>query len=218
MTKSNTTNPSVLRWVEEMAKLCQPDRIFWCDGSESEKKSLLDEAVARGILLRLNQKKLPGCYYHRSTLDDVARSEARTFICTPTCEEAGPTNNWTAPAEMYAELTRSLRGRHEGTDPLRRALPDGAARFGTDQGRPRTDRFHLCRSEHEDHDADGPDCGTSSWARENFNRGLHCMLDMAPQHRYIAHFPQDNAIISTGSNYGGNVLLGKKCFALFKNS
>ncbi len=89
MTKPNTSNPAVIRWVEEMAALCQPDKVFWCDGSESERASLLEEAVARGILLRLNQKKLPGCYYHRSTVDDVARSEDRTFICTATRRGGG---------------------------------------------------------------------------------------------------------------------------------
>jgi phosphoenolpyruvate carboxykinase (GTP) len=93
MIKPNTSNPAVIGWVEEMAGLCQPDRVFWCDGSEAEKASLLEEALTQGILLRLNQKKLPGCYYHRSTADDVARSEDRTLICTPTPEEAGPANN-----------------------------------------------------------------------------------------------------------------------------
>src|SRR5580704_17921023 len=115
MTKPKTSNPAVLRWVDEMARLCQPDRIHWCDGSQSEKDTLTEEAVARGVLVRLNQKKLPGCYYHRSSVSDVARSEDRTFICTDTEEEAGPTNNWHDPAEMYRKLyglcAAGMRGR-----------------------------------------------------------------------------------------------------------
>ena len=93
----NTKNQSVLRWVEAQAKLCQPDQIYWCDGSEAEKETLTAEAVAQGILVKLNQEKLPGCYYHRSNPNDVARVEQCTFICTPMQEEAGPTNNWMAP-------------------------------------------------------------------------------------------------------------------------
>src|SRR5450631_2945765 len=97
----NTTNPSVIRWVDEQAKLCQPDKIFWCDGSDAEKEFLTAEAVEKKILVKLNQVKLPGCYYHRSNPNDVARVEQCTFICTPMQEEAGPTNNWMAPKAMY---------------------------------------------------------------------------------------------------------------------
>src|SRR6266568_3384023 len=102
--KCNTTNKTVLAWVEEMAKLCQPDRIFWCDGSEREKEALAEEAVAEGVLIKLNQHKLPGCYSHRSNPNDVARVEQCTYICTETEDEAGPTNNWAAPGEMYPKL------------------------------------------------------------------------------------------------------------------
>src|SRR5678815_478594 len=105
--KSQPTNPHILQWVKEQAALCRPDRVFWCDGSEAEKETLTDEAVAAGILIKLNQEKLPRCYLHRSNPNDVARSEQCTFICTPTRDEAGPTNNWRAPREMYAHL-RSL--------------------------------------------------------------------------------------------------------------
>jgi len=214
MTKPNTSNPAVIRWVEAMAALCQPDNIYWCDGSESEKESLLQEALSRGIQLRLNPKKLPGCYYHRSTPDDVARSEDRTFICTPTPEEAGPTNNWAAPAETYNKLkglcAGGMRGRTLYVIPyLMGPLGSPLTKVGLEL----TDSIYVVLSmrimtrmgqvayEH---------LGQS----EDFNRGLHCMLNMDPKQRYIAHFPQDNAIISTSSNYGGNVLLGKKCLAL----
>src|SRR5208283_4296177 len=104
MNPPNTKNTAVIRWVEEMVALCQPDQIVWCDGSEDEKKRLTEEALAQGILIKLNQEKLPGCYYHRSKVDDVARSEDRTFICSSTADEAGPTNNWAAPKEMYRKL------------------------------------------------------------------------------------------------------------------
>src|SRR6266487_3087658 len=112
----NTTNPALLQWVDAQTKLCRPDQIFWCDGSEAEKDFLTDQAVASGVLVRLNQEKLPGCYYHRSNSNDVARVEQRAYVCTETEEEAGPTNNWMAPREMYAKL---------------RALCDGAMRGRT---------------------------------------------------------------------------------------
>ena len=112
----NTENQSVLRWVEAQARLCQPDKIFWCNGSEIEKETLTAEAVEKKILVKLNQEKLPGCYYHRSNSNDVARVEQCTFICTPMQEEAGPTNNWMAPKAMYAKLRTlcdgAMKGRH----------------------------------------------------------------------------------------------------------
>src|SRR6516225_4449145 len=110
----NTNNPSVIRWVEEQAKLCQPDQIFWCDGSDAEKDMLTAQAVEEGILVKLNQQKLPGCYYHRSNPNDVARVEQCTFICTPTQEDAGPTNNWMAPKDMYAKLHGMCDGAMKG--------------------------------------------------------------------------------------------------------
>ena len=98
--ETHCANAHVQRFVEEYAALCQPDRIFWCDGSIEEKEHLTAEAVAAGVLVPLNQEKLPGCYYHRSNENDVARVEQCTFICTPGPEEAGPTNNWADPREM----------------------------------------------------------------------------------------------------------------------
>jgi phosphoenolpyruvate carboxykinase (GTP) len=214
MNPPNTTNTAVIRWVEEMAALCQPDKIVWCDGSAEEKKRLTDEALARGILLKLNQEKLPGCYYHRSKPNDVARSEDRTFICTSVQEDAGPTNNWAAPREMYRKLHALCAGGMRGgalyVVPYLMGPPGSSL---TKVGLELTDSLYVVLSmrimtrmgqvafEHLGQGAD-------------FNRGLHCMLEADPARRYIAHFPEDNAIISTGSNYGGNVLLGKKCFAL----
>src|SRR5689334_5251423 len=97
-------NEYVRAWVKEMADLCQPARVFWCDGSEEERAALTAEAVRTGVLIQLNQAKWPGCYYHRSDPNDVARVEQCTYICTPTKEEAGPTNNWCHPEEMYQRL------------------------------------------------------------------------------------------------------------------
>ena len=100
----NTENQAVIRWVAEQAKLCAPDKIIWCDGSEIEKEILTAEAVEKKILVKLNQEKLPGCYYHRSNANDVARVEQFTYICTPMQDDAGPTNNWMPPKEMYAKM------------------------------------------------------------------------------------------------------------------
>src|SRR5437773_195394 len=95
----NTNHKQIRQWVDEMAQLCKPDQIFWGEGSEAEKEALASEAVAKGVLIKLNQEKLPGCYYHRSNPNDVARVEQCTFVCAETAEEAGPTNNWAPPAE-----------------------------------------------------------------------------------------------------------------------
>src|SRR6516162_2414731 len=210
----NTENKSVLAWVQEIANLCRPDQVFWCNGSKEEKQALTEEAVRQGILVRLNQKKLPGCYYHRSNPNDVARVEQSTYICTFDQEEAGPTNNWIAPKEMYQKLrglaAGSMRGRTLYVVPYLMGPPGSPmAKVGIEL----TDSIYvvlsmgiMTRMGDVAYQQLGPG--------DEFNRGLHCMLDVHPDRRYIAHFPQDNAIISVGSNYGGNVLLGKKCLAL----
>src|SRR5262249_18997241 len=112
--RCNTTNRKVQSWIEEQAKLCQPDQIFWCDGSAAEKDFLTRCAVAQGILIQLNQENLPGCYYHRSNPNDVARVEQCTYLCTENQDDAGPTNNWAAPAEMYQKLYGMARGGMRG--------------------------------------------------------------------------------------------------------
>jgi len=209
-----TKNPALLRWVEAQAKLCQPDRIVWCDGSDAEKERLTAEAVASGVLVKLDQNKLPGCYYHRSNPNDVARVEQCTYICTPMEDDAGPTNNWMAPREMYAKLHAlcdgSMRGRTMYVVPY---LMGPAGSPLTKVGVELTDSIYVVLSMRImarmgrlalDQLGDSDD----------FNHGLHTMLDVNPDRRFIAHFPQDNTVISVGSNYGGNVLLGKKCLAL----
>jgi len=207
-------HPAIAAFVEETARLCRPDRSHWCDGSAAERKALLEEAVASGVLIALNPQKRPGCYYHRSNPNDVARVEKLTFICTPTQAEAGPTNNWMAPKAMrerlHGLLEGAMRGRTLYVVPYLMGPPGSPlSKVGIEL----TDSIYVVLSmgimarmgrvavEH-------------LGASEEFNRGVHSMLDVHPDRRYIAHFPQDNRIISVGSNYGGNVLLGKKCLAL----
>jgi phosphoenolpyruvate carboxykinase (GTP) len=208
------TNPHIIEWVGEQAALCGPDRIYWCDGSVEEKDALTRAAVDAGILIELNQQKLPGCYLHRSNPTDVARVEQCTFICTPTRDEAGPTNNWQAPREMYARLRAlsngAMRGRTLYVVPYLMGPPGSPmSKVGVEL----TDSIYVVLSMRI-----MTRMGRIAWEHlgesDDFNRGLHCMLDVNPERRYIAHFPQDNTVISVGSNYGGNALLGKKCLAL----
>jgi phosphoenolpyruvate carboxykinase (GTP) len=212
--KVNTDNKLVLAWVEEQAKLCQPDEVFWCDGSAEEKEFLSALAVERGILIRLNQEKLPGCYYHRSSPNDVARVEQCTYICTETEEEAGPTNNWAEPRQMYQKLSAliqgGMRGRTMYVVPYLMGPPGSPM---TKVGIELTDSIYVVLSMRI-MTRMGDVAYRQLGSGDEFNRGLHCMLDVNPERRYICHFPQDNTIISVGSNYGGNVLLGKKCLAL----
>jgi len=210
----NIQNKSVLEWVQNTAKLTQPDSIHWCDGSESEKQSLTAQAVSAGILIPLDQKKLPGCYYHRSNPNDVARVEQCTFICTETEEDAGPTNNWAPPDEMYRKLYGLLEGAMRGrTLYVIPYLMGPAGSPMTKVGVEITDSIYVVLSMRV-MTRMGELAVRELGDRDNFNRGLHSMLDVHPDRRFICHFPQDNTIISVGSAYGGNVLLGKKCLAL----
>src|ERR1700736_2444796 len=210
----NSNHPAILRWVEEMADLCKPDRIFWCEGSETENKFLTEQAIQAGIIVPLDQKKWPGCYYHRSNPNDVARVEQYTYICTDLKEEAGPTNNGAPPGEMYRKLygvaRESMRGRTMYVVPYLMGPPGSSlSKVGVEL----TDSIYVVLSMRimtRMGQIAYKELGNS----ESFNRGLHCMLDINPGRRHIAHFPRDNTIISVGSNYGGNVLLGKKCLAL----
>jgi phosphoenolpyruvate carboxykinase (GTP) len=212
--KCNTTNPAAIAWIEQKIKLCEPDRVFWCDGSEHEKESLTADAVAQGVLIKLNQEKLPGCYYHRSNPNDVARVEQCTYICSESPRDAGPTNHWAEPKAMYQKLNGLCRGAMRGRTmyvvPYLMGPPGSPlAKVGIEL----TDSIYVALSMRI-----MARMGNLAWQQlgdgDDFNRGLHCMLDINPERRYICHFPLDNAIISVGSAYGGNALLGKKCFAL----
>ena len=209
-----TNHAGVLAWVAEMIHLCQPDKIHWCDGSEEEKTLLTQQAVDAGVLIKLNQEKLPGCYYHRSNPNDVARVEECTFICTPTKDEAGPTNHWMEPDKMYEKLyglcNGAMKGRTMYVIPYLMGPPGSSL---TKIGVEITDSIYVVLSMRI-----MTRMGNVAWEQLGDNgiytKGLHSMLDVNPERRFIAHFPQDNTIISVGSNYGGNVLLGKKCLAL----
>lgn len=216
-------DPHVRAWVEQCAALCQPDEIYWCDGSDEEKQALLHRAVGEGALIELNQEKRPGCYLHRSNPNDVARSEQSTFICTPSADMAGPTNNWMEARQAYAKLrglfSGSMRGRTMYVVPFIMG-PAGSplAKVGVEL----TDSVYVAISM-----GIMTRMGKVAWEQlavtrgaqhvelaPEFTRCLHSVGDCNPERRFICHFPLDNTIWSFGSGYGGNALLGKKCLAL----
>ncbi len=209
-----TDNKAVNAWIDEMAAMCAPSEIVWIDGSEAQLEALRAEAVATGEMIKLNQEKLPGCYYHRTAPNDVARVEDRTFICTPTKEEAGPINNWMAPDEMYKKLRalykNSMNGRTMYVIPYSMG-PVGSpfSKIGIEL----TDSIYVVLNMAimtRIGDAVIKELGETG----DFVKCLHAKKDVDPEERYIVQFPQDSAIWSINSAYGGNVLLGKKCFAL----
>ena len=207
-------NAAAERWVAEIAARTKPDAVVWCDGSEAEKERLTQEAVRRGELIPLNPQKLPGCYLHRSHPSDVARTEHLTFICTPTKDESGPTNNWMDPGEARDKVGKlfegSMRGRTMYVVPFLMG-PAGSpfAKVGVEI----TDSIYVVLNMRV-----MTRMGTIAWRElgtgSDFTRCLHSLGDLSPDRRYILHFPQDNEIWSIGSGYGGNALLGKKCLAL----
>jgi len=205
---------SIEKFVEKYRVLCEPDQVFWCVGSEEEKQFLLKRAVASGVLEPLNQEILPGCYYHRSNPNDVARVEQCTYICSPSREDAGPTNNWAPPRDMYEKLhgllRSSMRGRTMYVIPFLMGPPGSPLRM---VGVELTDSIYVVLNMRI-MSRMGRTALEQLTGKGDFNRGVHCTLNLDPAHRYICHFPQDNAIISVGSGYGGNVLLGKKCLSL----
>jgi phosphoenolpyruvate carboxykinase (GTP) len=207
-------NPHLLAWVEECAALTKPDAVVWCDGSEAERDRLTKQAVIEGILIPLNQEKLPGCTLHRSNPNDVARVENLTFICTPTKAEAGPTNNWMEPGEAYRKLGQLFDGSMKGRTMYVVAYVMGPLGSPMSKiGIELTDSIYVVlnmRIMARMGRAALEMLGDSN----DFNLGLHSTLDVNPDRRYICHFPGDNTIWSIGSGYGGNVLLGKKCLAL----
>ena len=210
-----TSNKNVLNWVEEMTALTKPDKVVWIDGSKEQLDALRDEAVATGEMIRLNEELLPGCLYHRTQPNDVARVEDRTFICTSKKEDAGPTNNWCAPEEMYAKLTPMYDGVMKGRTMY--VIPYSMGPIGSPLakvGVELTDSIYVVLNMEimtRMGKAAFENLGETS---DDFVRGLHSKADVDPEKRYIVHFPEDNTIWSINSAYGGNVLLGKKCFAL----
>ena len=209
-----TDNKTVLKWIDDVKELVNPDKVVCITGEESQLDDLRKEAVATGELEKLNEDLLPGCYLHRTRQNDVARVEDRTFICTKEKETAGPTNNWCDPEEMYKKLYNIARGTYAGRTMY--IIPYSMGPIGSPLakiGIEVTDSIYvvlnmaiMTRVGQKVLDVLGD---SNDWVR-----GLHAKCDVDPENRYICQFPEDNTIISVNSAYGGNVLLGKKCFAL----
>ena len=209
-----TKNKFVSDWVDQMAKMTQPDKIVWIDGSDEQAEALRAEACSTGEIIKLNQELLPNCYLHRTAVNDVARVEGRTFICTSKKEDAGNINNWMEPKECYAKLTKlftgSMKGRTMYVIPYSMGIVGSPfAKYGielTDSIYVVLNMLIMTRVGNNVLEALGDS--------DNFIKGLHAKADLDEENRYICHFPEDNTIWSVNSGYGGNVLLGKKCFAL----
>ena len=208
-------NQEIIKWIQEVSELTQPKKIIYIDGSEEQLEELRAEAVSIGEMIKLNEEKLPGCYLYRSAEDDVAREESKTFICSRNKSDAGYTNNWMDPSGMYEKLNKLFHGcmkdRTMYVIPYSMAIPGSRfAKYGIEL----TDSLYVvlnmaimayignCTTEH------------LNSVGLDFTKGLHSIETLCKEKRYIAHFPEDNTIYSINSGYGGNALLGRKCFAL----
>ena len=207
-------NAKVLNWVKECADLTNPKEILWIDGSEAQLDKLREEACRTGEMIRLNEEKLPGCYYYRTDPKDVARDEKRTVICTAYQKDAGPTNNWVQKDEMYEKMRPLFRDSMKGRTMY--AIPFSMGVPGTEFskiGIELTDSIYVVLSMHiMTHVGDAVAKELNEGA--DFVKCLHSKAQVDAENKYIAQFPEDNTIWSINSAYGGNVLLGKKCFAL----
>ncbi|MDP3143691.1 MAG: phosphoenolpyruvate carboxykinase (GTP) [Candidatus Omnitrophota bacterium] len=204
----------VEKWVKEMAKLTQPDKIYWCDGSEEEKKRLEDEATSTGEIIRLNEEKLPGCFYHRTAINDVARTEHLTYVCTKKKEDAGPNNNWMLPKDAYKKASEYFRGSMQGRTMY--VIPFSMGPVGSPFskiGIEITDSIYVVLNMRI-MTRMGKRVLDQLGNSNDFTRCLHAKADLDINKRLILHFPEDNTIWSVNSGYGGNVLLGKKCLSL----
>ncbi|NQU73086.1 MAG: phosphoenolpyruvate carboxykinase (GTP), partial [Candidatus Omnitrophica bacterium] len=214
MKKISTINKKLIGWVNQMAKLCEPENIVWIDGSDAQRKLLEKEAVAAGEIIELNQKKLPGCFLHRTAANDVARTEHLTFICTKKKHDVGPTNNWMSPKDAYDKAGAIFKGAMRGRTMF--VIPFSMGPVGSEFskiGVELTDSRYvvlnmLIMTRAGDAVLKEIDKGCE------FTKCLHSKAELDIAKRLILHFPEDNTIWSVNSGYGGNVLLGKKCLAL----
>lgn len=202
------------KWIDECAAMTKPDNIVYITGEKELYDDLAKQAVESGELIKLNEELQPGCYLHRTNVNDVARVESKTFICTRKKEDAGNTNNWMEPSECYAKLSKlftgSMKGRTMYVIPYSMGVIGGKySKVGVEL----TDSIYvvlnmriMTRISEKLFDIIGDG--------DDFVKGLHAKCDIDENNRYICHFPEDNTIWSINSAYGGNVLLGKKCFAL----
>jgi phosphoenolpyruvate carboxykinase (GTP) len=221
----STTLAALNQWVESVARLTQPEKIHWCDGSEAENKSLIDLMLTTGDLIKLNEKTHPNCYLHRSSPSDVARVEHLTFVCTSNKENAGPNNHWMAPVDAHAKMDALYAGCMRGRtmyivpycmgpidSPLARCgveITDSPYVVANMRIMTRMGEAALKRIERE-----GAEQTAHGEQTDTFVKGLHSIGDLNPDRRFIMHFPEELSIQSFGSGYGGNALLGKKCHAL----
>ena len=209
----NVTNKKLLDFIEQYKTLCNPENIVWVDGSEEQLNALRQKAVDEKILIKLNEEKLPGCYLHRTTLNDVARVEARTFICSKNKEDSAPINYWMETSEAMDMLSGLFKGVMTGRTMY--VIPYSMGAVGSKFskiGIEITDSVYVVLNM-----AIMTRVGDKvleALGDGDFIKGVHSYADLDEEKRYICHFPEENAIMSINSNYGGNVLLGKKCFAL----
>lgn len=203
------------RWIDEQVALLRPDKAVWIKGGDWEYQQIADSLVQTGGFTRLNEDRFPNCYWHTSDPTDVARVEDRTFICTPNREEAGPTNNWADPRKMDEALGSLMRGAMKGRTMY--VIPYLMGPVGSPYSRvgfELTDSAYVAANMHIMTRVGRPAMEHMEICNDGFVRGVHATGSLDPSQRFIAHYPQENRIVSVNSNYGGNALQGKKCFAL----